>query len=119
MTTVPLDREGEAVNLDDLAPEDRREFLDAWCRWRRSLRCMTDGEDGDCISLAIATLSRELTDALERLEQLEDRLARGDVRSGLEKGGALDFLRPTVYRAAHLGRSLPGQGKGLQWESVA
>jgi hypothetical protein len=36
---------------------------------------MTDGDNGDGIPLAIAILSRELTAALERLEELEDRLA--------------------------------------------
>jgi hypothetical protein len=74
MTTVPVDRQAEGVNLDELAPEDRREFLDVWSRWRGSLRWMTDGENGDCIPLAIAILSRELTAALERLEELEARL---------------------------------------------
>jgi hypothetical protein len=74
MTTVPIDREAEGVNLEELSPEDRREFLDVWSRWRGSLRWMTDGENGDCIPLAIAILSRELADALERLEVLEERL---------------------------------------------
>jgi hypothetical protein len=75
MTTVPNDQEAEGVKLDELSPEDRREFLDVWSRWRGSLRWMTDGENGDCIPLAIAILSRELTAAMERLEELEERLA--------------------------------------------
>jgi hypothetical protein len=33
---------------------------------------MTDGENGDCIPLPIAILSRELTAAPERLEELEE-----------------------------------------------
>ena len=75
MNTPRSDRAAEAVNLDELAPEDIREFLDVWSHWRGSLRWMTDGENGDCIPLAIAILSRELTAALERLEELEERLA--------------------------------------------
>ena len=75
MTTVPATSGPEAVSLDELGPEDRREFLDVWSRWRGSLRWMTDGDNGDCIPLAIAILSRELTAALERLEELEERIA--------------------------------------------
>jgi hypothetical protein len=75
LTTVPPTSVPEPVNLDELGPEDRREFLDVWSRWRSSLRWMTDGSNGDCIPLAIAILSRELAAALERIEELEERVA--------------------------------------------
>jgi hypothetical protein len=81
MITVPAEREAEGVNLEGLAPEDRLELLDVWSRWRGSLRWMTDGENSDCIPLAIAILCRELTAALERLEELEERItALSDLR---------------------------------------